>query len=264
MPEREHGTYARYKLDACRCYPCAAAASAYNINRERAIAYGRWQPYVDAEPVRQHASALGEFGIGYKRVAALAGLSPSVVSVLLFGSKTRNRPPSKGVRHQTAQRILAIEPTLDNLGAAVLLDATGTHRRLQALAVAGWPHAHLARALGMSPGNFGAFLRRTQVTVRVARLSRTVYQDLEHAAPQAHGVGNQAYSRARNAAAAASWAPAGAWDEDTIDDPQAYPDWTGACGTPQGASVHYRTGIPTCQPCRDARNAQRRSAAPAA
>ena len=51
----------------------------------------------------------------------------------------------------------------------------------------------------------------------------------------------------------------GAWDDDTIDDPAAFPDWTGKCGTPDGYDAHYKMKIlPSCQPCRDARAAYRK------
>lgn len=55
------------------------------------------------------------------------------------------------------------------------------------------------------------------------------------------------------------WAPVGAWDEDTLDDPDAAPDWTGRCGTPGGAEAHRRRGTPTCQACRDVRTAAQRA-----
>ncbi|WP_137991230.1 hypothetical protein [Streptomyces vilmorinianum] len=252
MSEREHGTYVKYKLDGCRCYPCGFAESQYSRNRERAIAYGRWQPYVDAEPVRQHVRALGEFGIGWKRAARLAGVSTGCVSKLLYGDGVRHMSPSKGVRRETAERLLAVEPTLDNLGSAVLMDATGTRRRLQALVAAGWPQARLAVRLNMEPGNFSALIRRAQVTVRVVRQVVDLYEALWRVDPREHGVDNQAYNRARNAAADQCWAPAGTWDDDRIDDPSAFPDWTGMCGTPQGRAIHYRIGISPCQPCRAA------------
>ncbi|WP_327377966.1 hypothetical protein OG393_30815 [Streptomyces sp. NBC_01216] len=258
MSEREHGTYAKYKLDHCRCYPCCAAVSRYGRNRRQAIAYGRWQPYVDAEAVRQHVRALGEFGIGWKRAAHLAGLSVSVVGKLLYGAR-RGMAPSKVVRSRTAMLLLAVEPTLDNLGSVVPVDATGTRRRLQALVAAGWPQARLATRLGMGPSNFARTFQRDQVTVRTVRLTRSVYEELWNADPRAHGVDNQAYARAKNHAAANGWAPAGAWDDDRIDDPAAFPDWTGMCGTPEGHREHRRVGIRSCQPCRDAVAAERRT-----
>jgi hypothetical protein len=103
-------------------------------------------------------------------------------------------------------------------------------------------------------------LRGERTLVRVARAVRALYDELWRADPREHGVDNQAYSRTRNHAAAHGWAPVGAWDDDTIDDPAAFPDWTGRCGTPEGYSDHYRLDIPYCLPCREARAAQRREA----
>jgi hypothetical protein len=258
---RPHGTYVKYKLDACRCYQCGYAASRYRHNRNRAIAYGTWQPYVDAEPVRQHVRTLMDFGIGWKRIAALARVHNGVIAKLLYGDARRGMDPSQRIRPHNASALLDIEPSLDNLGSVVSVDATGTHRRLQALVAAGWPQARLASQLGMQPGNFSSMLKRSQVTVRTVRLAISVYEELWRADPRECGVDNQAYSRARNHAHANRWAPVGAWDDDTIDDPAATPDWTGYCGTPAGYRAHYRLKSPICQPCRDARTGSRRAAA---
>ena len=221
---RKHGAYVKYKLDGCRCYPCCFADSEYRRNRERAIAYGTWQPYVDAEPVRIHVRSLMEFGIGWKRIAALAGVPTGVVTKLLYGCPERHMGPSKQIRPKNAIALLAVEPSLDSLGSVVAIDATGTRRRLQALICAGWPKAQLAKRLEMQPNNFGNVLTRPQVTVRTVRAVMRLYDELWSADPREHGVDNQAYSRARNHAASRQWAPVGAWDDDTIDDPASTPD----------------------------------------
>lgn len=258
MNERQHGTYVKYKLDGCRCYPCGFAESQYNANRERAIAYGTWKPYIDAEPVRAHLRTLSEFGIGWRRAARLAGVPTGVVSKLIYGDRRRNMAPSRRIRAQNAAALCAVQPVLENLGAAVSVDATGTHRRLHALVAAGWPQGRLAVRLGVAPSNFCAIMRRPQVSVRTVRLASALYEELWRADPRQHGVDNQAYARARNHALSHGWAPAGAWDDDEIDDPEAFPDWTGLCGTPQGRQAHRRAGIPVCGPCRTASAEERR------
>src|SRR5690606_31398529 len=48
------------------------------------------------------------------------------------------------------------------------------------------------------------------------------------------------------------------WDPDTIDDPDAYPEWTGACGTHRGRLIHKREGTPVCGPCKAAPEAARK------
>lgn len=254
MSDRQHGTYVKYKLDGCRCYPCGFADSQYRDRRRRAIAYGTWQPYVDAEPAREHVRTLQEFGLGWKRIAHLAGVPNSTMWKLLYGARQRGMAPSKRIRPETAQKILAVEPRLDLLGTRIPVDATGTRRRLQALTAGGWPQAQLAARLGIHPSNYCTMLARPQVNIGTARASAALYDELWNADPANHGVHPQGISRARNYAKNHGWAPVGAWDDDTIDDPQTFPDWTGQCGTPTGYNTHYRRRIPTCEPCREAMN----------
>lgn len=257
---REHGTRAKYVVEKCRCGPCKQANRQEDNHRARMEAYGRWQPYVDAEPVRQHVKALQAYGLGWKRIAVLAGVSNGAMSKLLYGLPAKGRGPSKGVRPETAAKILAVEATPANLGGSTSVDAIGTRRRLQALVAGGWPQAQLARRLVMEPGNFGLLLREERVYAATARAVTALYEELWRADPAAHGVHPQGISRARNQARANGWAPVGAWDDDHIDDPQAHPDWTGRCGTPEGYDAHYRHRIlPACQACKDAKSDDRQA-----
>lgn len=223
MEGREHG-YARYKLDGCRCYTCSWAVSQYNAARERAIAYGTWQPFVDAEPVREHLRNLRACGIGLRRIAEVLGVDRKRLQAVLTGRPERGTGPQKQVRPDFAAAVMAIQPSLDLMGSSTPVGAVGTHRRLQALVKAGWPQHHLAVALGRSDTAFGELLRRQQVLVRNVRAVRALYDEWWRLNPLEHGVGNQAYGRARNQAARMNWAPVGAWDENTIDDPAAMPD----------------------------------------
>jgi hypothetical protein len=255
---RGHG-YARYKLDGCRCYKCGWAVAQYNDAREQAMRRGQWQPFVDAEPVRVHVRNLQACGIGLRQIAAAAGIDRKRLQGVLTGRPERGTGPQKQVRPPLAAAVLAVQPTLDVMGGATPINAAGTHRRLQALATAGWPQHHLAAALGWSDANFSALLDRKQVIVRTARAVVELYDRLWRQDPREHGVGPQAYSRARNHAVSKGWAPVGAWDDDSIDDPASFPDWTGQCGTPDGYFAHRRLRIPACQPCKDARAARRRA-----
>lgn len=253
---RDHGN-AKYHLERCRCPICCQAARDYDNNRSRAIAYGRWQPFVDAGPVRQHVRALGEFGIGWMRAARLADVPRGVVSKLLYGDSKRNMGPSKRVLPKNAQALLAVEPTLDNLGARVPIDGTGTRRRLQALVAMGWSQSELARRLGMNRSNFARTIVGGLVTAGTHRATLTLYDQLWRLDPQQHGIPARWVAKSHAIAAANRWAPVGAWDDDQIDDPDAFPDRTGHCGTPKGVGVHYRIKVPVCPPCRDARRQQR-------
>lgn len=223
---RPHG-YARYKLDGCRCYTCGWAVASYRDAREYAIRRGQWQPWTDAEPVRSHIRALQACDMGLRTIAAAAAVDRKRLQAILTGRPERGTGPQEKIRPAIAAAVLAVEPTLDNLGAATIINATGTRRRLQALIAAGWPQHHLAVRLGMTDSNFGGTLRRDRTLVRTARAVRALYDDLWRADPLGHGASPAGVTQARNRAAANGWAPAGAWDDDTIDDLAAKPDLGG-------------------------------------
>jgi hypothetical protein len=166
--------------------------------------------------------------------------------------------PSKRIRHATAEKLLAVQPEPGLLADAVDTDATGTHRRLQALVAAGWPQTHLAARLRMHRASFGKTMQNPRVLMATVRAVRALYDQLWNLDPLENGVILHSYNRARNHARDHQWAPVGAWDDDQIDNPAAFPDWTGQCGTPAGYDAHYRHHIPACPPCRDAKATQRR------
>jgi transcriptional regulator with XRE-family HTH domain len=213
-----HGTYAKYKLDNCRCYPCCGAGSEYRMNRSRAIAYGTWQPFVDAEPVRRHVQNLRECGLGLRRIAELAPVDMCALRRLMNGMK--GRPPAQRLRPGIAQAILTVEPTLDNLASKTPIDAAGSHRRLQALVCVGWSQSKLADRLGMAIRNFCTLIRAERVTAGKAKQIRALYDELwDQAPPESAGPDRAAASRARNYAKARGWLPPMAWDDDLIDLP---------------------------------------------
>jgi transcriptional regulator with XRE-family HTH domain len=228
--ERAHGTRPRYVLGpgprqgpGCRCEPCRAANRAAENQRTRLIAYGRWHPYVDAGPAREHVRKLAAQGIGWKRTAALAGVSTSVVSKLLYGGPG-SRPPSQRIRPASAAAILAVQPGIENLGPGALVPSTGTHRRIQALVANGWSQAKIGGRLGMTSANFAAMMRREHVTAATERAARDLYDEIWDKAPPENGQREKiAAARARNYAREHGWAPPLAWDDDLIDRPDAAP-----------------------------------------
>ncbi|MFF8406934.1 hypothetical protein ACF06P_35565 [Streptomyces sp. NPDC015684] len=255
---RPHG-YARYRLDGCRCYVCGWARSQYDDNRTRALIAGTWQPWVDAEPVRTHIRYLQSCDMGLRTIAARAGVDRKRLQAVLHGRPERGTPAQKKLRPAPAAAILEVEPTLDNLAGKTVINAVGTVRRLRALVAVGWPQQHVAEAMGWTPSNFGQLLRSESVIVRTARLVQDVYDRLHRTDPAKHSATPLGMERARQRAAALGWAPVGAWDDETIDDPEAFPDWTGNCGTPEGFWAHRSLAAPACQPCRDAFNADQRA-----
>lgn len=256
MSNRPHG-YARYRLDGCRCYVCAYARSQYDDNRTRALIAGTWQPWVSAEPVRTHIRHLQSCSMGLRAIAAAAGVDRKRLQAILNGRPERGTGPQETVRPAIAAAVLAVEPTLDTLGGNTVIAAVGTTRRLQALVAVGWPHMHLAAEMGWTPSNFGVLIVADTVMVKTARVARDLYDRLWNVDPLTHGASLRGATEAKQRAEQARWAPPGAWDDDHIDDPAAFPDWTGHCGTVRGVTAHDEHGIPLCPPCQGAADRRR-------
>lgn len=231
--DHQHGTRAAYVLDRCRCNPCSEANSAAENERTRLKAYGRYNKYVNAHPVRLHLAELADYGIGLKRVAALSGIGTGTMSKIFYGVYApgpggRNgkgekiRQPSRRVLRSTAEKIYAIEPVPANLGSGQAdherTPLARTH--LQALVALGWSQSKLATRLGMLPTNLGPVIGtstsggpRARPGLRV--LSRgtvdkieALFNDLAMTLPPETNQRERiASSRARNYAAARGWLP---------------------------------------------------------
>lgn len=220
------GTLAAGRIDGCKCEPCRTTSNRYMARRTRLMAYGQWQPFVDAQPARDHLRALGTAGLGWMRASQLAGISTGTVSRLLYGNTTRGTGPTKRIRPTTAAALLAIRADIDTLADGAQIDATGTHRRIQALVALGWTQAKLANRLGMEKTQLSAMLRdRRYVMVRTARSVRALYDDLwDQAPPEATPRERVAANRARQYAALRGWVVPQTWDDDLIDDPSSEPE----------------------------------------
>lgn len=216
MPD--HG-YTLYRRGLCRCYTCAAAVHAYDQHRARAIAYGTWNPWTPAEPVRTHIHNLLNAGIGTRTIAAAAGMPRQNIQHILKG-RAGGPAPTK-VRPATAEAILAVTATIDTLPPHTRIDVTGTRRRTQALAALGWPISGIANHIGMGRQNLSAALRNDRVYVTTARRIRDAYNHLWKVDPAQHGIAPHVIKRTLRHAQAAGWAPPGAWDDEWIDLPNA-------------------------------------------
>ncbi|MER7213557.1 hypothetical protein ABT340_41395 [Streptosporangium sp. NPDC000239] len=178
---------------------------------------------MDAQPVREHVQRLGEFGLGWQRIAALAGVSGFPVARLLYGVPSEGRAPSKRIKTQTAEKLLAVRPDLDVLAGTAMIHSAGTQRRIQALCVVGWSLSEQARRAGRHPSNYAMFLTRPRVTAANARDVRDLCAKLWNVAPP-ETTRNERISAAKARAAARrnQWLPLAAWDDDLIDLP---PQW---------------------------------------
>lgn len=134
----------------------------------------------------------------------------------------------------------------------------GTRRRVSALWLAGYPLPFLAERLGFWNRNYLQTLIRGTKGVAGVRYGNAqsvagLYEKLVDCDPADCGIEPRAVKFAQTFARKRGLIPGSCWDPDTIDDPEAPPEWTGACGTPFGALAHQQHGIPVCPPCEEAK-----------
>ena len=205
-------------------------------------------PLIDAEPARRHVRNLMTAGVSVVRIGEHANVGFAVVSGLLY-ARGPGRPASVKIRHVNAQRILAVRADQVATG---YVNPTGSHRRLQALMANGWPQLRLGPHLGLHPVYVNAVLKQPSIYGTTAANISAAYDRLWNQDPRQHGVCTGTWKKVRNLARTNGWAPPGAWDDDTIDDPAARPEWTGHCGTDHGWWIHRRQDLPMCQACEHA------------
>lgn len=207
MTDRPHD-YRRYKGGGCRCFPCRLDNARYN--RELAAGRGpRVVDYMPVAPVREHLARLSARGVGYRRAAELAGVDPYTVRRWLYNNAVT-------CRRVLGEKVLAVDETAKPRR---FLDATGTRRRIQALGAAGWPLARVARRVGWRRHNMAKILGRGEVFPSTFAKISGLYTELWNAPPPSGGW----LPRALELARANSWFPPGAWDDETLDDPEALP-----------------------------------------
>lgn len=150
-----------YTICKCRCLDCREAHRVYAADYSRRKAYGVTL-FVDPEPVRQHIELLRRAGIGWKRVAATAGVARSAVYDILRGESGKIRP-------ETAKAILAVQPTLAD-GARI--PAGQYQEALQTLVRRGWPKRELARWITGNPDCVA--LQNDGASIKVSTAKRIV------------------------------------------------------------------------------------------
>jgi AraC-like DNA-binding protein len=216
-----HGTLSRHKYHGCKCDTCRDFYRTYQRSRYRKQAYGTWQPLIDAEPVRQHLEALRAAGISFDRVAEQAGLYTATVTGFVYDLGPK-RPRKKRVRPETAAKILAVRVDIAQPG---IVDATGTRRRLQALAAVGWPFRALGPHLDVAPQTVARLTHQRRLYATTAETVTTVYTRLSTTIAEDHGIPAASAARARNRATAEGWRDPQYWDDmGHIDDPTFNPD----------------------------------------
>jgi hypothetical protein len=199
-----------------------SASARWQARRRRLISYGQWEPFVDAEPVRQHLKDVMATGMPIWAVCEQLGLPhESSLQHVLYGRGDYG--PGQQVRRETAELVLGYWPSLEDFPDTARIDPTGTRRRVEALAVLGWSRAQIARQIGMGETAFKKACHKERVTARLARQVAAVYDTWWNQNPTDHGISANAAARVRADATRSGFHGPLAWDDDTIDEPTALP-----------------------------------------
>jgi plasmid maintenance system antidote protein VapI len=198
-------------MTSCARPGCAESAKTRGLcesHYRKLLRMGR-AGYVPAAPVRAHLESLRTLGWTWEQIAEQAGTSTWVPHKVGTGYTRR-------VLMDRAQALLSVPlvPRDSHRG----VDPTGTRRRVQALAWMGWPCREVAARAGTTQPSLSTLIQsRRRISYRLALRVVHVYDELSSTPGPSH----IAASKAR----AAGFAPPAAWDEETIDDPAALPDF---------------------------------------
>lgn len=168
---RQHGTYVKYVQDRCRCDECRAANRDYKRQRSARIA----PPYVSAQPARAHIEWLATQGVGLKTVAKVSGVAHGALWKIVYGVPSIGRPPSKRIRPETSEKILAVTPA--DIADGGRVDAGPSWAVLDQLIASGMPKVEIARRLGQTGP--GLQLSRNQILARHARTIAAMKREWE-------------------------------------------------------------------------------------
>lgn len=167
-----------------------------------------------AQEIAEYIDSLRASGLGWTTIASLSDVQERHL---------------RGIRHQqyvhpgTAVRIMAVQPGAHDLQADNAdIPAVGTKRRIRGLQRMGYTNVMLAEHSGLNIRTVDITLsdQLTQVKASTARRIAEVFSALQLVAPP----DTYGSRRARLRAERKGWLPPLAWDEDTIDDPNAEPN----------------------------------------
>ena len=159
--------------------------------------------YVNANIVRARIEQLHRDGMSWMAIAKAANLTEQGVYYL--------RDKATVTQSATARRIFAVDVS----SRTARLDPIGTQRRIQALMRLGWPQTEISRLAGCAQRRVSEILQSKTITGRTIYAIRVAYDQLS----MKPGPSN----RVRIYAERRGWPPPLAWDDDTIDDPNAKP-----------------------------------------
>lgn len=190
---------------------------------ERARGLKRTTPAARAQV---HVQALVANGMSVRAIAEVAGVAPSVISLL-----SRGLQKTLAVRTEAAILAVGLEGVMGRTNPKGFVPNVGARRRLRALMAIGWRHSDLSPMVGFNTGTLnhqaGNWISRVKHDA-----VKAVYEQLWNTPGPAPET-----SRAR--VRKAGYLPPMAWDDETIDDPLFEPELDGGEKTPVDAEVEF-------------------------
>lgn len=239
-----------HSIRGCYCPFCLEYRSRQNANKWYRESLRGNKPGITAPD--EYAQARAKIGrmlsrMSQAQASALCGLSDSVVSRLLHNQRS-------ALRRVTYDKIMAADeharpPYLFDRAAGKLLDSTAARRKMQALQARGFSLNLLGRACGRADYLRAFLAGNGRITAELAEIIDLLYDKYQTADPVECGMTPQAASRLTTLSLGKGFALPVCWDDDTIGDPDAIPQWTGYCGTLRGYRLHKERGIPMCKAC---------------
>lgn len=230
---RGHGDYGYAQRERCQCDPCIKARRRYQ--KELMVDHVRGKKRrVPAEPSRVHVRKLMHCGFTYSQIAQAAGLSHSQIRHLIVGNDNQGGKVVEYLLPTTAEAILKVT-WRDCDRYDQFFPKEGISRRVRALQYMGHSMRDIADAAGVTESAVYRWMETTYCKRSTLEKLDEVYGRLSMVRGTNERTRWQAYRE--------GYMPPMAWDDATIDDPEAEPDLSGIGCVVQNCSrrLHARS-----------------------
>lgn len=168
-------------------------------------------------------------GWGSRIIAERSGVNRTQVRTLMYGRAPSEQGVRKGqlyarpqhltkILRTSADKLMAVTFDWESCGPGHTITATGTHRRMQALAAIGYSLAWQAEQLGRIPGNYHQLLGQNTVSIKTWREVKDLYERYEMTTPNAKTRQQRAaVTRSINFARKNGWLVPAMWDNPDFD-----------------------------------------------
>lgn len=192
---------------------------------------------IDPAAAQRRINIWRQKGISLDTIAERTGVSKAQIRHIQFGTRS-------WIRTSTHAKIMGARFTREDVS---MFPAIGIRRRLQAFAAAGFSTVTVGDMIARDRKYVNALQtgkNGKEVILRpVGAAVLEAYEKYAFTSPLDLGQSDHATAYARNSARKNRWATFECWDDDTIDDPEAIPEWTGRCGTARGWQIHRDSRI---------------------